>query len=677
MTHKQSSTGLYFCLFSLTFFFVLLEISYFIQCNRAYFGDFTFVSGSLSIPLSILPGVLFFLLAQAAVHIAYVLSIGVMTQLLARLFNLAANKIASLGIMVWSLGIIVALTANQYFFPNSKFSELSGLLLPTQTSAQVVFIIASTIAGVGVVLAIYQLIRQIAAMKPYVGGMLLTALLGYFFVAFFPAHFEQKEIQARPNIIIIGLDSVRPDFLSFFGHQKTTPFLDHFLSRATVFNNAVTPLARTFPSWTSILTGQYPKQTGIRFNLATQRNLQLNHSLPRLLQEQGYYAVYATDETRFSNIDHQYGFDQVITPPMGLNDFLIGSFNDFPLSNLVVNTWMGKWLFPYSYANRAVYFTYQPNRFLDLITPALQKRPNQPLFLAVHFCLPHHPYLFASLPGKDLSAVQRYEASISRVDEQVRDFFTLLKRNHILDHALVILLSDHGEALELSGDRITQAALFHPAKQPIPHFYPPALEQEAVDQSAGHGTDVLSLTQYRTLLAFRVFGPSPLPVKMIPNTVSLLDIKPTVLQFLGLSPSQSTAGYSLMPLIKTSSRSPHPLQHIFLESDFTPMAIRTVFPETRAVVLEGIQLFTIDPLSTLLVVKDSMGDMIIHSKQYADIYGDWILALYPQNKDYRMPILINRQSGLWTNDMHSDFAKHSPAKQMLSALKAFYGREIN
>ncbi len=28
-----------------------------------------------------------------------------------------------------------------------------------------------------------------------------------------------------------------------------------------------------------------------------------------------------------------------------------------------------------------------------------------------------------------------------------------LKQNHLLDHAIVILLSDHGEALELSGDR--------------------------------------------------------------------------------------------------------------------------------------------------------------------------------------------------------------------------------
>jgi hypothetical protein len=93
--------------------------------------------------------------------------------------------------------------------------------------------------------------------------------------------------------------------------------------------------------------------------------------------------------------------------------------------------------------------------------------------------------------------------------------------------------------------------------------------------------------------------------------------------------------------------------------------------------LAGIDLFQIDPISTRLTVKNKMGTMIIRSKQYADIYGEWMLALYPQNKDVRMPILINLASGLWTNDLHSAFAQQSPAAEMLVALKTFYGEEIS
>ena len=70
--------------------------------------------------------------------------------------------------------------------------------------------------------------------------------------------------------------------------------------------------------------------------------------------------------------------------------------------------------------------------------------------------------------------------------------------------SIVILLSDHGEALELSGDRVTEPDLFvSDTTKMIPHFYPSSVTEEQVNQSAGHGTDVLGLTQYHTVLAFR------------------------------------------------------------------------------------------------------------------------------------------------------------------------------
>jgi hypothetical protein len=71
-----------------------------------------------------------------------------------------------------------------------------------------------------------------------------------------------------------------------------------------------------------------------------------------------------------------------------------------------------------------------------------------------------------------------------------------------------------------------------------------------------------------------------------------------------------------------------------------------------------------------------MGQLIISSKQYADIYGSWILALYPQGPHTMMPILVNLVTGQWTNDLRTPFALKSPASHMLQALKTFYGDEI-
>ena len=674
-TAKQRELFVY--LLCLTGFFLLLEISFFIQCNKAYFFIFNFVSDRLSIPLTIVPGVIYFIAMQLLIHFIYCLGVWMMAVLMANTFMLPPGKQLSLGISLWMLGLVTGLIANQYFFPNSKFAGLTEVIFPNREIIKAILIFLAALCYSCI------LIACLGALKT---GLLRQWLLFFIVIVtianftFFKPHVRAIQDAAtaeQPNIIFVGVDSLRPDFLSYFGHDQETPFFDEFLSQSTVFAEAVTPLARTFPSWTSILTGDYPKKTGARFNLARQERLNLVDSLPSLLRQQGYETIFATDETRFSNIDTHFGFNRVITPPMGLNDFLVGSFNDFPLSNLVVNSFIGEWLFPHSYGNRPVEFTYEPDSFLNLIRPALQTSHTKPLFFAIHFCLPHAPYIWAGLPAQQLGAVERYQASVVRVDKQLRDFFSLLNESHLLDHAIVVLLSDHGEAFELSGDRVTAKANFIPAKQnkntAIPLFYPPGLNDEQVDQSVGHGTDVLGLPQYHSLLAFRLYGLGNQKRGDIPGIVSLTDIKPTVLGLLHLP--QPGATRSLAPIIKGQPVSIPP-HHIFLESDFSPAAIRTVYPQVKEVVIEGIDLFQIDPGTTRLFVKDSMAEMSINSKQYADIYGDWMLALYPQSKNVRMPILINLATGEWTNRLSSPFAQHSPALEMLNALYHFYGNEL-
>lgn len=674
--HTDKKAGSFFFLLFLTGFFILLEISFFIQSNKAYLSDVSVVTDALHIPLSILPGVLYFLFAQLAVHFVYCILIWMVTTAIANLLRLSANQTVNLGIGIWLLGLFTVLAANQYFFPNSKFSELNSYILINRSLLKIVFACLLAMSMGCLFLALISLVKFLFSSRRlcYTSIALLCVLaISIIFYENKVPMVHDAATETKPNIILIGVDSLRPDFLSFFGSDQSTPFFDKFLNQSTVFGEAITPLARTFPSWTGVLTGQYPKQTGVRFDLAKQDKVNTKIMLSSLLQRDGYETIFATDETRFSNIDTHYGFDHIISPPTGLNDFLLGTFNDFPLSNLIVNTIIGKWLFPYSYANRPVYFTYYPRSFLNLMRPTLEKNRTKPLFLAVHFCLPHTPYLSGGLLADQLNAIERYSASIDEVDGQLRQFFILLKQAHLLDHAIVVLLSDHGEALELPGDRITETDSFIDKHQAIPMFYPPMLDNENINESAGHGTDVLGLTQYRSLLAFRLYGMQQKQIKqVIPGVVSLLDIKPTILNLIHL-PQDSSAGR----VLSLQKRSPMPLRYLFLESDFSPEAIRTVYPETRKVLLEGVQLFQVNPKTTRLTVKETMGHMIIRSKQFADIYGNWMLALYPQNNQIRMPILINLSNGQWTNNLRSSFAQQSPAAAMLNKLKVFYGKEIS
>jgi len=529
------------------------------------------------------------------------------------------------------------------------------------------------LAGTGL---LFMLKRTLAKWVLTSGVLLIAIGLFYYFT---PPVFAIKDASSptRPNIIIIGVDAVRPDFLSFFAHtQKTkTEHFDDFLRQATVFSDAITPIARTFPSWASILTGKYPVHNGIRFDLADLKGMRLI-TLPVILQRYGYESIYATDETRFSNIDQQFGFDHVISPPVGLNDFLLGTLNDFPLSNFVVNTFLGRWLFPYSYANRPAYTTYDPDSFLKLLQPALQKSREKPLFLAIHFCLPHFPYFWASYSYRDTTrALPHYRAAIARMDKQFSDFMRLLAREGLLKHSIVVLLSDHGEALELIGDRMTEEKLFMPGlankKKIIPHFYPQAMEDEKVNQSAGHGTDVLSSTQYRSLLALRTYGTEMAAKAQVVNGLaSLLDVKATLLDWLDI-PNASDEGMTLRPYMT------HPDRHItrsdfFIESDFSPQAIRTTHPEMRQVLFAGVDLFKIDAVTRRITFKKSMADLIISSKQVADIDGHWILALYPQKNSAMIPILVNTQTGQWTNDLTIPFARQAPLRHMELALRRFF-----
>src|SRR5579871_1582324 len=83
MFNTKNSDGVFFYLCFLTGFFLLLELSFFIECNKIYLSDFTFITDNLVFPLSILPGILYFLLAQLMVHTAYCICIWSITVLIA------------------------------------------------------------------------------------------------------------------------------------------------------------------------------------------------------------------------------------------------------------------------------------------------------------------------------------------------------------------------------------------------------------------------------------------------------------------------------------------------------------------------------------------------------------------------------------------------------------------
>ena len=61
---------------------------------------------------------------------------------------------------------------------------------------------------------------------------------------------------ARPNVVLITLDTTRADHLGCYGYaQATTPTLDALARRGALFAHAATVAPLTLPAHSSIMTG--------------------------------------------------------------------------------------------------------------------------------------------------------------------------------------------------------------------------------------------------------------------------------------------------------------------------------------------------------------------------------------------------------------------------------------
>jgi len=63
-------------------------------------------------------------------------------------------------------------------------------------------------------------------------------------------------IKKKTNLILIGIDSLRPDHMSLYGYfRQTTPHIDRYAARGAVFENAFSPHIPTTPGYGSMFTG--------------------------------------------------------------------------------------------------------------------------------------------------------------------------------------------------------------------------------------------------------------------------------------------------------------------------------------------------------------------------------------------------------------------------------------
>ena len=104
-----------------------------------------------------------------------------------------------------------------------------------------------------------------------------------------PATKRVGEKVRRPNIIFFASDGIDASFISGYGNKnKTTPVLDKLLDNALFLENAFSNSERTTGSTTSMLTGKYPATTKVLFPPHVLTELDAYQHLPGILKKLGY-----------------------------------------------------------------------------------------------------------------------------------------------------------------------------------------------------------------------------------------------------------------------------------------------------------------------------------------------------------------------------------------------------
>ena len=286
------------------------------------------------------------------------------------------------------------------------------------------------------------------------------------------------------NVVLITIDTLRYDRLSIYSDKFIkTPHIDRLGKNAIVFDNAFAHNPLTLPSHANILTGTYPLFHGIIDNVGFKLDPQFL-TMAELLKDNGYQTGAFIGAFP---LDSRFGLNQ----GFDLYDDNYGSQSEFK-------------------------FLYVERIAENVIKPAkkwisIQKKK---WFAWIHLFDPHQPYepppLFKKTYPND-----PYSGEVAYVDSQLGIFFDFLREKKLLNKSIIIITSDHGEALGEKGEKT-------------------------------HGYFAYNNTIHIPL----IFYDSRFESLRIKQNVSHIDIFPTLCDVLGIQVPPHVQGKSLVPMIK-------------------------------------------------------------------------------------------------------------------------------
>lgn len=260
-----------------------------------------------------------------------------------------------------------------------------------------------------------------------------------------PAAIPVKAGAARGfNVLLITLDTTRADRIGCYGYQAAeTPIIDALAAGGVRFADAVTTVPITLPSHSTILTGLYPPNTGVRDN-GVYRLSQSHETLAEHLRQEGYAT--AAFVAAFV-LDRRYGLSQGFDhydDEITLRYRQPGVRQESPQRPAI------------AVVNAAV-------AWLDRVRASATQRP---FFAWVHLFDPHLP-LTPPEPFRTRHAADLYDGEIAYMDAQIGRLIDHLSQSDLLKRTVVVIVGDHGEGLG-DHDEATHSLLIYDSVMRVP-----------------------------------------------------------------------------------------------------------------------------------------------------------------------------------------------------------------
>jgi arylsulfatase A-like enzyme len=337
--------------------------------------------------------------------------------------------------------------------------------------------------------------------------------------------------ESWPNVVLISVDTLRPDHLGCYGYERdTSPHIDQLAEEGVLFENMISSTSWTLPAHAAMFTGLADSVHGA---LDTDTKLADDRTtLAERLRAAGYAtAGFFSGPTLYPAFGLGQGFDTY------------ADCTSYPeLSAQSAGT-----------PGIAIGGPLQKASMADVTSPRihagvqswLKQNPKRPFFLFVHMWDPHFdfipppPYdrkfdpdydgpvtgqdfifdeaINAQMPARDLAhVIALYDGEVAWTDEHIGKILADLDAQGLRDSTIVMLLSDHGtEFFEHDGKGHRQTLFDEVIRVPLIVRHP---------------------------------GRVPAGLR-VTEQVRMIDVVPTLLALVGMPPPADVMGQSLVPLL--------------------------------------------------------------------------------------------------------------------------------